>query len=167
MMKSKQLGNPTISLKEPVPPSEHTSLKPITKPFPSTSLALITKFGQLQQSSNQNTCLYHQSSALRDFGHPSKTLTTQRPKPVILSPPLPNLKWKPEGIQVLSFIFSIRGNVTESSIIPTIHCPDAGYCLFGNPLVTHIPYHVPWTFFVCYSFLLGSIFLSLLISTPL
>ena len=33
--------------------------------------------------------------------------------------------------------------VTESTIISTIHCPDVGYCLFANPLVTHITYHVP------------------------
>ena len=33
--------------------------------------------------------------------------------------------------------------VTESTIIATIHCPDVGYCLFRNPLVTHISYHVP------------------------
>ena len=33
--------------------------------------------------------------------------------------------------------------VTESTIIATIHCSDVGYCLFRNPLVTHIPYHVP------------------------
>ena len=35
------------------------------------------------------------------------------------------------------------GTVTESTIIATIHCPDVGYCLFRNPLVTHISYHVP------------------------
>ena len=34
-------------------------------------------------------------------------------------------------------------HVTESTIIATIHCSDVGYCLFRNPLVTHIPYHVP------------------------
>ena len=33
--------------------------------------------------------------------------------------------------------------VTESTIIATIHCPDVGFCLFRNPLVAHIPYHVP------------------------
>ena len=33
--------------------------------------------------------------------------------------------------------------VTESTIIATIHCPDVGYCLLRNPLVTHISYHVP------------------------
>ena len=33
--------------------------------------------------------------------------------------------------------------VTESTIIATIHRSDVGYCLFRNPLVTHIPYHVP------------------------
>ena len=38
------------------------------------------------------------------------------------------------------------GCVTESTIIATIHCPDVGYCLFGIPLVTHIPYHVSCTF---------------------
>ena len=36
-----------------------------------------------------------------------------------------------------------RHFVTESTIIATIHCPDIGCCLFRNPLVTHIPYHVP------------------------
>ena len=36
-----------------------------------------------------------------------------------------------------------RNFVTESTIIATIHCFDVGYCLFRNPLVTHIPYHVP------------------------
>ena len=35
-----------------------------------------------------------------------------------------------------------REAVTESTIIATIHCSDVGYCLFRNPLVTHIPYHV-------------------------
>ena len=34
-------------------------------------------------------------------------------------------------------------DVTESAIIATIHCSDVGYCLSRNPLVTHIPYHVP------------------------
>ena len=32
--------------------------------------------------------------------------------------------------------------VTESTVIATIHCSDVGYCLFRNPLVTHIPYYV-------------------------
>ena len=41
----------------------------------------------------------------------------------------------------LSFIFSVKGNVTESTIIATMHCPDVGYCLFGISLVTYIPYH--------------------------
>ena len=36
-----------------------------------------------------------------------------------------------------------RDSVTESTIIATIHYSDVGYCLFRNPLVTHIPYHVP------------------------
>ena len=40
------------------------------------------------------------------------------------------------------------GNVTESTIIATIHCPDVGYCLFGISLVTHILYHVPCTFLI-------------------
>ena len=43
---------------------------------------------------------------------------------------------------------SITVVVTESTIIATIHCPDVGYCLFGNPLVTHIPDHVPCTFLI-------------------
>ena len=33
--------------------------------------------------------------------------------------------------------------VMESTIVATIHCPDVGYCLFRNLLVTHISYHVP------------------------
>ena len=41
-----------------------------------------------------------------------------------------------------------RQTVTESTIIATIHCPDVGYCLFGNPLVTYICYHVPCTFLI-------------------
>ena len=36
-----------------------------------------------------------------------------------------------------------RADVTESTIIATIHCLDVRYCLFRNPLVTHISYHVP------------------------
>ena len=43
--------------------------------------------------------------------------------------------------QILDTSPSIR--VTESTIITTIHCSDVGYCLFRNPLVTHIAYHVP------------------------
>ena len=41
-------------------------------------------------------------------------------------------------------------SVTKSTIITTqaIHCPDVGYYLFGNPLVTHIPYHVPCIFLI-------------------
>ena len=167
MTKSKQLGNPSMPLKEPVLHSEPTGLKPITKLFPSTSLGHITKFGQLGQFSNQNTCLYPRNLTVTDFGHQSKTLTTLRPKPVILSPPLTNLRWKPNGIDVLFFyFFSVRGNVTESTIIATIYYPEVGYCLFGNPLVTLIPDHIPCTFLICYSFLLGSTFLSSLVSTP-
>ena len=37
-------------------------------------------------------------------------------------------------------------HVTESTIIAIIYCLDVGYCLFGIPLVMHIPYHVPCTF---------------------
>ena len=47
------------------------------------------------------------------------------------------------------FLYSLSvtsSYVTESTIIATIHCPDVGYCLFGIPLVTHIPYHVHCTF---------------------
>ena len=36
----------------------------------------------------------------------------------------------------------------ESTIIATIHCPDVGYFLLENPLVTHIPHHVPSTFLI-------------------
>ena len=143
MTKSKQLGNPLTSLKEPVPPSEPTGLKPITKPFPSTSLEPITKFGQLGQFSNQNTYPYRQNLTLMDSGPLSKTLTTPKPQPVTLFPPLTNLRWKPNGIHVLFLFFSVRGNVTESTIIATIHCSEVGYCLFRNPLVTLISYHVP------------------------
>ena len=45
--------------------------------------------------------------------------------------------------RTLCWNFSIHRNiVTESIIIATIHCPQVGYYLFGNPLVTHIPYHI-------------------------
>ena len=57
------------------------------------------------------------------------------------------LSWKPNGNHVPFFyIFSVRGNGTESTIIATIHCPDVGYCLFGISLVMHTPYHIPCTF---------------------
>ena len=46
------------------------------------------------------------------------------------------------------YFFSVKGNVTESTIIATIDCPDVGYCLFRNPLVTHTPYHVPCTLLI-------------------
>ena len=145
MTKWKQLGNPLSFLKVPVPPSEPTGFKSITKPFPSPSLGPITRFGQLGQFSNQNKYRYHQNSTLPDFRPLSKTLPTPRPKPVTLCPPLTNLRWKPNGIHILSCIsFSVRGNVTKSTIIATIYCSDVGYCLFRNPLVTHIPYHVPF-----------------------
>ena len=67
-------------------------------------------------------------------------------------------KWRPLPAGALGHSLNpetIRRNehrasltVTESTIIATIHCPDVGYCLFGNPLVTHIPYHVPCTFLI-------------------
>lgn len=38
--------------------------------------------------------------------------------------------------------------VTECTIINTITCPDVGFCLFGNPQVIHILYHVPFTFLI-------------------
>ena len=44
------------------------------------------------------------------------------------------------------FIFSVKRNIMESTIIATIHFSDVGYCLFGISLVTHIPYHVPCIF---------------------
>ena len=47
-------------------------------------------------------------------------------------------KWMEEDIQ----------GVMESTIIATIHCPDVGDCLFGNLLVTYIPYHIPCTFLI-------------------
>ena len=37
----------------------------------------------------------------------------------------------------------LKLGVTQSTIIATIHCSDVGYCLFRNPLVTHISYHLP------------------------
>src|ERR1700761_9231638 len=147
MTKSKLLGNPLTPMKEPVPPSEHTGLTPITKLFPSTSLGLITNVGQLGQSRNPIMFLYHLNLTLTDFGHLSKTLTTPKPKRVFPFPPLMKLNWKPNGNHVPFFyFFSVKGNVTESTIIATIPCPDVGYCLFGISLVTHIPYHVPCTF---------------------
>ena len=63
------------------------------------------KFGQLGQFSNQNTYHYRQNLTLTDSGPLPKTLTTLRPKAVTLSPPLINVRWKPNRIQVLSFIF--------------------------------------------------------------
>ena len=55
-----------------------------------------------------------------------------------------------QGIMVSDFLTPIGRlclpnsiTVTESTIIATIHCSDVGYCLFRNPLVTHITYHVP------------------------
>ena len=90
---------------------------------------------------------YHLNLTLTDFGHLSKTLTTQKLKPVSPFPPLMKLSWKPKGNHLPFFyLFSVSGNVTESTIIATIHCPDIGYCLFGISLVTHIPYYVSCTF---------------------
>ena len=91
--------------------------------------------------------LYRLNLTLTDFGHLSKTLTT--PKPRLLFPflPLIKLSWKPNGNHVPFFyFFSVRGNVTESTLIATIHYTDVGYCLFGISLVTYIPYHVSCTF---------------------
>ena len=57
------------------------------------------------------------------------------------------LSWKPNGNHLPFFyFFSVRGNVTESTIIATTHCPDVGYCLFGIFLVTYFPYYVSCTF---------------------
>ena len=51
--------------------------------------------------------------------------------------------------RTLCWNLSIHTNiVTESTIIATIHCPQVGYYLFGNPLVTHIPYHVSCIFLI-------------------
>ena len=47
--------------------------------------------------------------------------------------------------RIIDYSYSRGPIVTESTIIPTIHCPDVGYCLFGNLLVTYIPYHAPCT----------------------
>src|SRR6201996_2761694 len=158
MTKSKLLGNPLTPMKEPVPPSEPTGLTPTTKLFPSTSLGLTTNVGQLGQSRNPIMFLYHLNLTLTDFGHLSKTLTTPKPKLVFPFLLLMKLSWKPNGNHVSFFYFSVRGNVTESTIIATIHCPDVGYCLFGISIVNanflpcslYLPY--------CYSFLLGSTF---------
>ena len=147
MTKSKPLGHPLMPLKEPVLPSEPTGLTPITKPFPSTFLGLITNVGQLRRSKNPITFLYHLNLTLTDFGHQYKTLTTPKPKHAFHFLPLTKLSWKPNGDHVPFFyFFSVRGNVTESTIVTTIYCPDIGYCLFGISLVTHIPYHVLCTF---------------------
>ena len=91
--------------------------------------------------------LYHLNLTLTDFGHLSKTLTTPKLKLVFHFLPLMKLSWKPNGNLVPFFyFFSVRGNVTESTIIATVYCPDVGYCLFGICLVTHIPYYVSCTF---------------------
>ena len=149
MKRSKQLGNYLTSLKEPVPPSEPTGLKPMTRPFPFTSLGHLMKFGQLERFSNQNMCPYRLNLTLKDSGRLSKTLPTLRPKPVTLSPSLTNLRGKAKRNSCIVFyFFSVRGNVTQSTIVATIHCPDVGYCLFRNPLVTHIPYNVPCTILI-------------------
>ena len=143
MTKSKPLGYPLTPLKEPVPLSKPTGLTPITKQFPSTSLGLRTNVSQLGPSRNPITFRYHLNLTLRDFGHLSKTLTTPKPKPPLPFLPLMNLIWKPNRNHIpLFYFFSVRGNVMESTIIATIHCPDIWYCLFGIPLVTHIPYHI-------------------------
>ena len=52
--------------------------------------------------------------------------------------------WVPEGIPSPEGMAGMT--VTESTITATLHCPDVGYCLFGISLVTHISYHVPYTF---------------------
>ena len=50
----------------------------------------------------------------------------------------------PQSYEPLVMALQSRSDtVTESTIIATIHCSDVGYCLFRNPLVMHIPYHVP------------------------
>ena len=117
------------------------------KLFPSNSLGPITNVDQLGQSRYRIMFLYHLNLTLTDFGLLSKTLTTPKLKLVFPFLPLMKLSWKPNGNHVPSFnFFSVRGNVTESTIIATIHCPDVGYCLFGISLVTHIPFHVPCTF---------------------
>ena len=148
MTKSKLLGNPLTPLKEPVPPSEPAGLTPITKPFPSTSIGPITNVGQLGQSRNPLIFLYHQNLTLTDFGHQSKTLTILKPKHAFPFLPLMKLSWNPRNHVSFFYFFSVKGNVTEATIIATIHCPDVGYCLFGISLVTHILYHVPCTFLI-------------------
>ena len=149
MTKSKPLGNLLTPLKEPVPPSEPTGLTSIMKPFPSTSLGPITNVGQLGQSRNLIMFPYSLNLTLTDFGHLSKTLTTLKLKLVFPFLPLMKLSWKPNGNHIPFFYFiSVKGNVTKSTIIATIHCPDIGYCLFGISLVTYIPYHVPCTFLI-------------------
>ena len=94
MTKSKQLGNPSMSLKKPVPRSEPTGLKPKTIPFPSSSVGYITKFGQLRQFSNQNICPYrqnlHQQNVKQDHSTPGPTHSSMVPVvPLVhLDPPL-------------------------------------------------------------------------------
>ena len=66
------------------------------------------------------------------------------------------------GYNYLTFL-QLLNSVTESTIIATIHCLDVGYCLFRNPLVTHIPYHLPS---LLLQFPIGYYFLSQLISSP-
>ena len=146
MTTSKLHGNLLTLLKEPVPPSEPTGLTPIMKLFPSVSLRPITNVGQLGQSRNPIMFLYYLNLTLTDFGQLSKTLTTPKPKLVIPFFPLMKPSSKPNGNHVPFFyFFSVRGNVTESTIMATIDCPEIGYCLFGISLVMHIPYHVPCT----------------------
>ena len=158
-MKSKLLGDPLTPLRKPVPPSESTGLTPITKPFPSTSLGPITNVGQLGQSRNPLMFLYHLNLTLTDFGHLSKTLTTPKLKLVFPFLPLMKQSWKPNGNHVPFFyFFSVRGNVTESTIIATIYCPDVGYCLF-EMFPSIACYLLSFLYLPrCYSFLLGSTF---------
>ena len=49
-----------------------------------------------------------------------------------------------EGIGSELVVAGIIWCVMESTIITTIDCSDVGYCLFRDPLVMHIPYHVPF-----------------------
>ena len=54
--------------------------------------------------------------------------------------------WVKQGTQIIRPKGRGQGimvSVTESTIIATIRCFDVGYCLFRNPLVMHISYHIP------------------------
>jgi len=110
-----------MSLKQPVLLLALSGLTPITKPCFSTSPGLITNGGQLAQSRHLNTSLYHQSLILMGSQHLSMTLTTLKLKPVTPFLPLISLRWKSNRNLAPCILISVRGNVTESTIIAIIH----------------------------------------------